>query len=503
MSTECEPFEEGSPGLVKETSGVSWTPLFRRKCGFGRAEFFKVMGNLIRNPNINSSWLSRADILSENDSATTEPEPTQHTASGAPTPSPIVLHFEDFHLDRLLVRRLIPRNPQRDSPLDQTCLTYHSGGASEQVSSCSMIVYKPHVAAYSDIPFYHPKVRALAFLHQWDSEKDEGTVSIHYDFFDDYKPNTKLVRTALHLLSTLYKHGQGAKSGYVKRVHHDTIIPQATVQSTYTRLKTKYARKLINNWVEVTDPTKHCFEDLGIAAFLIELWAQMYRDRPFPGFVDIGCGNGLLVYILRQEGYAGWGFDARRRKSWDNFAHKTERASGEEPESSLRQLVLLPSLLLDHKKQAIDEAGVGDQYHDGLFPEGTFIISNHADELTPWTPILATISKCPFISIPCCSHNLSGAKFRATAPKEKGKSASAYSSLVEWVKQIAGDCGWEVETEMLRIPSTRNTGIIGRKRLDEQDGVDSDIPAILSKYGGTNGYVENAIKLMKNAPRGH
>jgi tRNASer (uridine44-2'-O)-methyltransferase len=500
MSSEPEPFAEGSPSLVKEMSGVSWTPLFRKKCEFGQAEFFKVMENLIRNPNINSSWLFRADILMEQDFTT---EATKDTVLNASTPEPMIIQFAGFHLDRLLVRRLIPRNPQRDPPLDQTCLTYHSRETSEPDSSCSMIVYKPHVAAHSDVPFYHPKVRALAFLHQWNPENSEGTVSIHYDFFDDYGSDPKLLRTALHLLSTLYKHGQGAKSGYVKRVQHDTIIPQATVQSTYTRLKKKYARKIIDEWVEVTDPTKHGFEDLGIAAFLIELWAQMYRDGPFPGFVDIGCGNGLLVYILRQEGYVGWGFDARRRKSWDNFADKIERAAGEEPESSLRQLVLLPALLLDQKKQVIEDAGVGDQFHDGLFPEGTFIISNHADELTPWTPILATISKCPFIMIPCCSHDLSGARFRAAPPKEKGKSASAYSSLVEWVKQIAGDCGWDVETEMLRIPSTRNTGIIGRSRLEEQVPVDRDIPAILTKYGGTNGYVENAIKLMKTAPRGH
>ncbi|KAJ8130298.1 hypothetical protein O1611_g3330 [Lasiodiplodia mahajangana] len=291
------------------------------------------------------------------------------------------------------------------------------------------------------------------------------------------------------------------KKGYVKRVHHDTIIPQATVQSTYTRLKKKYARKLIEEWVEVTDPTKHCFEDLGIAAFLIELWAEMYRDSPFPGFVDIGCGNGLLVHILRQEGYSGWGFDARRRKSWDKFADRIDPASSEETNRSLRQLVLLPAILQDQTQQDTHDGGIAQLTHDGVFPRGTFIISNHADELTPWTPVLATISDCPFIMIPCCSHDLSGARFRAAAPKDKGKSSSAYSSLVEWVKQIAHDCGWTVETEMLRIPSTRNTGIIGRNRLENSSS--TDILSILRKYGGTSGYVDNAMKLAKTAPRGH
>ncbi|TRX94001.1 hypothetical protein FHL15_005079 [Xylaria flabelliformis] len=499
MSSEPEPFAEGSPSLIRDISGATWTPLFMKKCSFDRGNFFKVMNNLIRNPNINSSWLFRADILIEQDSTQAL---SQDVEADATTPGPILIQFEGFHLDKLLVRRLIPRNPQRDPPLDQTCLIYHSYETGETETSSSMVVYKPHVSSHSDVPFYHPKVKALAFLHQWNTKTCEGAVSIHYQFFDDYGSSPKLVRTGLHLVSTLHKHGEGAREGYVKRVQHDTIVPQATMQSTYTRIKKKYARKLIEGWVEVTDPTKHCFEDLGIAAFLIELWAQMYRDSPFPGFVDIGCGNGLLVYILRQEGYSGWGFDARRRKSWDNYTDKIDRTSeNDDANHSLRQLVLLPEILQNQQQQALSDVELSQRVHDGRFPQGTFIISNHADELTPWTPILASISDCPFIMIPCCSHDLSGARFRAAAPKEKGKSASAYSSLVEWVKKIAHDCGWDVETEMLRIPSTRNTGIIGRHRLE--NSASTDIPAILSKYGGTSGYLDNAVKLMKTAPRGH
>ncbi|KAI0403063.1 hypothetical protein F4802DRAFT_322714 [Xylaria palmicola] len=498
MGSEPEPFAQGSPSLITDVSGATWAPLFQKRCSFDPGDFSKAMDNLIRNPNINSSWLFRADILLEKDCTQDLPQDITPDATG---PSPIIVQFADFHLDKVLIRRLVPRNPLRDPPLDQTCLIYRGCEVDEAGTASSMVVYKPHVSSPSDVPFYHPRVKALAFLHQWDANTGEGTVSIHYQFFEDYGSNEKLVRTGLHLLSTLHKHGEGNKRGYVKRVQHDTVIPQATVQSTYARLKKKYARRLIEEWVEVTDPTKHCFEDLGIAAFLIELWAQMYRDTQFPGFVDIGCGNGLLVYILRQEGYSGWGFDARRRKSWDKFTDRIDPTSEKDTGLSLRQLVLLPTVLQQPQQQAIDDGELAEKIHDGVFPEGTFIISNHADELTPWTPILATLSNCPFIMIPCCSHDLSGARFRAAAPKEKGKSASAYSSLVEWVKQIAHDCGWVVEIEMLRIPSTRNTGIIGRSRVEEP--ASPDIPDLLSKYGGTGGYVDNAVKLMKTAPRGH
>ncbi|TVY85679.1 tRNA (uracil-O(2)-)-methyltransferase, partial [Lachnellula willkommii] len=330
-----------------------------------------------------------------------------------------------------------------------------------------------------------------------------------------------------HLLRVLHKHGQGLSTGYVKRVQHDVVLPQAVVQNTYARLKAKYAKALCESWSESTDPTKHVFEDLGIAAFLIELWREMYDGGPFPGFVDIGCGNGLLVHILLEEGYAGWGFDARRRKSWATWS--------EAAQENLKELVLIPSIIqtagsgsgdrdLDTEAGKGGQGGEGVGIHNGIFPTGTFIISNHADELTPWTPILATLSSSPFIMIPCCSHALSGSRFRAPPPppppskpipstpnpqKPTNTSISAFASLVAWVSNIAEDCGWVVEKEMLRIPSTRNTALIGRRRTVDVD-VDVDVGKreldmkdVVRKYGGAEGWEGNAMKLVSGVLRGH
>lgn len=36
-------------------------------------------------------------------------------------------------------------------------------------------------------------------------------------------------------------------------------------------------------------------------------------------FVDLGCGNGLLVHILTEEGHKGRGIDIRPRKIWDLY----------------------------------------------------------------------------------------------------------------------------------------------------------------------------------------
>ena len=46
-------------------------------------------------------------------------------------------------------------------------------------------------------------------------------------------------------------------------------------------MKKKYSGDLVANWVESTDPKKHVFEDLAVAAFLIELWNARYKDKPF------------------------------------------------------------------------------------------------------------------------------------------------------------------------------------------------------------------------------
>lgn len=480
-------------------------PLYWHACPFDDKVFFQVMRNLVRNPNLNSSWLFRADILME---ANGSELPTNNGRDECPQPR--LLQFRGYDILGVLVRKLIPRNTRRDQPLDQTCLEYRCHDTSEPVRS--MVVYNPHVDGPTEMPFYHPQVRALAFLHEWNDADQEGSISIHYNFFEGLETELKLLRTAYHLLSTLYKHGLGTLTGYVKRVQHDTIVPQVIVQNTYARLKEKYARPLIESWAEVTDPDKHVFEDLSIAAFLIELWAQIYATSPFPGFVDIGCGNGLLVHILRKEGYTGWGFDARKRKSWATYQEHGKEGELLAGQPVLQQRVLLPSIIgggIGVPAEQLDQAThigsviqeTDEILHDGRFPEGTFIISNHADELTPWTPILATISKCPFIMIPCCSHALSGAKFRAPPPKSAGKSSSAYSSLVDWVTGIGTECGWEIEKEMLRIPSTRNTGLIGRARIAAGEEVDLD--ALIAKYGGTAGYLENVMQLATTAPRGH
>lgn len=95
----------------------------------------------------------------------------------------------------------------------------------------------------------------------------------------------------------------------------------------YNELKKKYGVDLVKNWPECTDPQKFVYEDVAIASYLIVLWEQEREEKKIDkkqSFLDLGCGNGLLAYILSNEGFPGRGVDLRRRKIWDLFAETTQ-----------------------------------------------------------------------------------------------------------------------------------------------------------------------------------
>ena len=55
---------------------------------------------------------------------------------------------------------------------------------------------------------------------------------------------------------------------------------------------------------------------MAIATYLILVWR--FLEVKVKRFVDLGCGNGLLVYILNDQGFVGYGIDMRSRKIWNN-----------------------------------------------------------------------------------------------------------------------------------------------------------------------------------------
>ncbi|KAL4904665.1 hypothetical protein BDW74DRAFT_185556 [Aspergillus multicolor] len=572
------------PSPVLASTSEQWVTspdLTEYNLPYASKEIIETTRYLLENPGLSSSVLFRADVLGHRVDA----EERQEQVVEKPA-----REFPGFELDRTLVRRLIPRNRELDAPLVQTCHLYrHEGALAEKqiweqataegrpVADARtgthrfMVVYTPHVDSKEEMPYYHPLVRSLAVLYEYDYDlqaglqaqsrtqsqapedeqrsKGAGTVSIHFVPWDQGSITNRLERSLGRLIEVQMRTTAGRVSHNSTESLYssikDSVIPRDRMQDTYSRLKSKYAADLTKRWVESTEPSKHVFEDLGIAAFLVELWRDLYSVLPgyerkrdsdstsdedkehFPGFVDIACGNGVLVYILISEGYAGWGFDARRRKTWSIFPSDVQER--------LKEEIYIPKPFADSlstKDQNEDQKQLQAEITQSsptnlepgeasngaptsgpgtplsTLPPNTFIISNHADELTLWTPLIAALlnptNPPPFLAVPCCSHTLSGARHRFAPRKQsqsqppasatqqpdkaqgeknvpetgdlkamrkakltesdphntKAFSASTYGALTDKLIETANEIATGIKT-LLRIPSTRNIGIVG------------------------------------------
>lgn len=101
------------------------------------------------------------------------------------------------------------------------------------------------------------------------------------------------------------------------------LIPLDSYLKLYAELKARHFDTILSAWdSESTNAEKFIHEDLGIATYLLCLWREKSEQVP-KSFVDLGCGNGLLVYLLSQEGITGGvGLDIRKRKIWNFFRSK-------------------------------------------------------------------------------------------------------------------------------------------------------------------------------------
>lgn len=530
---------------VDETSilGKQWYCMYKtaETVSFEKEHFETAMLNVIRQPNVNSTVILRADILKEveyniktNEVINSKEQHFEVTDSETITVDIDDMEIKAVDVDDALklrsklsiVRRITPRNPYKDAIINQTCLVMNS----VKFANTSLVVYTPHFSRKEQCPFYIPQVKGVAILLH------EGELSVHYLPFSSTEDDSvlrteseRVVRTSFRLLQTANKHSAGVKKGYEKKVNHDVVVPKVAFQDRYIALKKKYSKFLVDNWAESTDPKKHVFEDIAIAAFLIELWRKIYGEDYKTNFQfrDLGCGNGVLCYILLSEGINGIGIDARQRKSWKIYPKEIQKC--------LKEQVIIPSILLrphpEVKKRAPQLHHNGRYFpvpvqspsHDLIapatvvyssadlihsphvniteFPPDTFIIGNHSDELTCWIPMLGY----PFMVIPCCSHNFSGARIRYGVRKSSGKKNgnSTYAGLVDHVESIATKVGWKIEKEMLRIPSTRNAAIIGYQNPVLQQFPTQEVYDTILEDGGADGWVENTMALMKKTPRSH
>ncbi|KAM4051657.1 putative tRNA (uracil-O(2)-)-methyltransferase [Anomaloglossus baeobatrachus] len=266
-------------------------------------------------------------------------------------------------------------------------------------------------------------------------EDDEWALSLHTVHADGWESDgviyPKISWMKNELLSRLAKWSTEDKRSDFKSTL--SLIAVDKYSKRYQSLKEKY-RDMVKVWPEVTDPEKFVYEDVAIATYLLVLWEEERSEKQLTekqSFVDLGCGNGLLVHILSNEGHPGRGIDVRKRKIWDMYG----------PETVLEESAITPS----------------DNY---LFPDTDWIIGNHSDELTPWLPVIAARSSysCRFFVLPCCFFSFNGKYNRKSSKKTQ------YREYLDFVTQVGVHCGFIVEEDCLRIPSTKRVCLIGKTR---------------------------------------
>ncbi|KXS09154.1 DUF1613-domain-containing protein [Gonapodya prolifera JEL478] len=320
------------------------------------------------------------------------------------------------------------------------------------------------------LPFWIPQVRTYSIVFEsyvesqsHGTSKWKGTLAFDVlplrDPLEPGEVNSQTHRLA-NLLCIMVRHSIGTERGYVKRVHHDLVVPKVIFQDKYRELKDKYGVWAKGDvWRQSgmkTDPAKHVFEDIGIASWLLCLWEAeggnvALQDSESgttpPYFLDLACGNGFLTYLLTMEGYRGLGIDQSKRAVWDAYPDKVK--------NSLRAETVDPRGLAEDGRIGGDWVGA------------RWVIGNHADELTLWAPMIATLCgyQCGYVVIPCCFFELSGLRFT-----EMDHSKGRYETYLGRVKELSEEtCGFVVEREYLRMPSTKNVCLLGRRRYYSPD----------------------------------
>ncbi|XP_070786079.1 probable tRNA (uracil-O(2)-)-methyltransferase [Enoplosus armatus] len=250
-------------------------------------------------------------------------------------------------------------------------------------------------------------------------------------WFSDGVAYPKLPWLSTDLLPKLVRWATECKSSEFRSTL--SLLPVEKYSVMYQQLKEKY-KAMVKVWPEVTDPEKFVYEDVAIATYLLVLWAEERAEKGLTArqsFVDLGCGNGLLVHILANEGHPGKGIDVRKRKIWDTYG----------PQTLLEEKAITPS-------------------ESFLFPATDWLIGNHSDELTPWIPVIAARSSysCRYFVLPCCFFDFYGKYQRRQCKK------SQYKEYIDFITEVSQVSGFNTEEDCLRIPSTKRVCLVGKSR---------------------------------------
>lgn len=346
----------------------------------------------------------------------------------------------------VIIRQMLPKQPERHDNLPELVIFDKSE------ESCTFIALIP-----VDGSIKPPVEVVYRFTFQTKPDKRICLYTSSTDCSIDSERKLSLTWIKGQLLPKLAKWSE--QPSLRTNVGSLCLISVEDYSRLYSELKNKYGIPIAKNWPEKTSAQKFVFEDVAIATYLLLLWEDDRRKKGSDkkqSFVDLGCGNGLLVHILASEGHPGCGIDVRKRNIWDMYG----------PETILKEMSITPS-------------------SDCLFPDCDWLIGNHSDELTPWIPVIAARSsyKCNFFLLPCCFWDFNS-KYRYNQKCENSvQGMGKYQIYLEFVKTVGEQCGFIMEEDKLRIPSTKSVCFIGRSRyydLSQESEVDQQRQTFIS-----------------------
>lgn len=123
-----------------------------------------------------------------------------------------------------------------------------------------------------------------------------------------------------------------------------------------------------------------------------------------------------------------------------------------------------------------------------MFPNTDWIIGNHSDELTPWIPVIAAKSsyKCNFFLLPCCAYNFDGTKYQ-----RKDSSKSQYLDYLRHIQELSIECGFNIEMDRLKIPSTKRICLVSKGRTYSNNSYEEYCRKIQEIIDSRDSSVEN------------
>jgi hypothetical protein len=182
------------PETEQRDVGNGWIRVVESKCGFQLEHFMEVMELILREPNIMSPSILRAEILEET----------------------------EIHEYKQYIRKLVPKQ-DRDPFLSQF------------VKDFGIQVVHWTECPIDELPYFYPKFKSFRYCF----EDEKVAINVQpfpelLEMLQDKRYNTIWTR----ILKMIHKFSTGTINGFEKNVHHDLIVPRWTFKTCIVPSKT-------------------------------------------------------------------------------------------------------------------------------------------------------------------------------------------------------------------------------------------------------------------------